>query len=498
MNHDIKKYSKKIEVVLSSIDLSINSYDTYKIIYSDNNLIIKNIYDAVKEAYDYTNNIKLIESTELKSIHEKNEYPLSYIFFKTLKELELMDHIYPMTPDITDYKIFIEWYRENIHAIHIDKIHKLIENLKQTNNHAFTMLDDIYSSLYETSDSRKNLHEELYSNKFISLDIQHDLESSDLEYKKYIVDNKHEIKIFKPKNNPDNPDIIIISRLIDIMERIAIKNNNKILPVVNLTILFSNQKKLIKPNTKILCCDNINSGSTYPKSTIVCWRREELYKVLIHELFHYYEYDFFSSDPYYSKLENMINIPQIEGSDMLNEAYTESATIIILSIIQFVSRGSHRVSTKHILSKSYNELHTELYDFMTQYIKTELTFLLFQIAKIMVIFKSHDINNYINNNVIINQNTSFRSYFIIKMILLFNINDFIKMMNRGLNIHNKRLLEFGSLINKSWKQFINKNDILNLINKFINLIKSEYNKNENDIRWIYKTSRMSVNDIITH
>jgi hypothetical protein len=489
---DIKKYSKKIEVVLSSIDLTIHSFQKYNIIPSDNP-IIKNMYDAIKEAYNYSNDIQLIESSELHHIHNKNDYPLSYIFFKTLKELELMDRIYPMTPDITDIKIFIEWYRENIHALKIDKIHKLLKDIKKTDDHTFDSLNDIYNLIYEPVESRKILHDQLYSNNFISLDIQHDLESSDLEYSKYIVNNRHEIKIFKPKKNitmTDNPDIMIISKIIDIMERIAIKNKNKNIPIVNLTILFSNQKKLIYPKTKILCCDNINSGSTYPKSTIVCWRREELYKVLIHELFHYHEFDFYSSDPYYSKLENMIKIPQIKGIDMLNEAYTESATIIILSIIQFVSN-------KISLSESYDVPYDVLYNFMSQYIKKEITFLLFQIAKIMVLFDSQNINNYINNNVIINQNTSFRSYFIIKMILLFNINDLIKMMNVNLNIKNKRLIEFGSLINKSWNKFINKNDILDLINKFIMLIKSKFTENNNDIEWVYKTCRMSVNDIIS-
>lgn len=61
-------------------------------------------------------------------------------------------------------------------------------------------------------------------------------------------------------------------------------------------IFLSNYKKKI-PYNKVLCCDNVNSGSstTYlynnDNGVICIWRKEELYKVLIHELFHAFRID---------------------------------------------------------------------------------------------------------------------------------------------------------------------------------------------------------------
>jgi hypothetical protein len=328
--------------------------------------------------------------------------------------------------------------------------------------------------MYKVEGIRKILHDNIYENTFISWDVQHDIESSKLKYVKYMINNKHNINMFVPLSESDL-DINMIAIIISMMENLA-KSENKDQPIVNLTIVFSNQKKNIYPKTKVLCCDNINSGSTYPGRSIVCWRREEFYKVLIHELFHYYSFDFHYMDSYYNKLNNMILVPKIKGTDMINEAYTESSTIIILSILQYA------------ISKS----NIDLIPFMEEFIGREILFLLFQIAKVMVVFNCNDFDLYINNKIKIYQNTSFRSYFIIKMCLLSNINDILNMMNNGLTINNQRLIEFGNIINLSWQKLSNKE----IINHFIKLINDKFKDSDKKLNWIYKTCRMCVDDVL--
>ena len=78
------------------------------------------------------------------------------------------------------------------------------------------------------------------------------------------------------------------------------------------------------------------------------------------------------------------------------------------------------------------------------------------------------------------------------MLLLLNFKNTIILIDNSFIINNKRLIEYGNLINYSWSEFI-KNDInLKVINNFITTLSSENKK------WIYKTSRMSVNDIIKY
>lgn len=512
------KYSKKIESFLSDIKPSIRLGSI-----SHKSKAVQKIYESVKSSVEKNRQIKILEQSVLKPIHDKEQYPLSYIFFRCLKELNLMDQILPLTPDISDFRTFVDWHRENIESINFDKVHSLMENLNKDidltdqdgSDDLTDTLIDVYRTIHKTSGHRKILHDALYENKFISWDVQHDLESSTLKYTKYMINDKHTVCVFVPvpdsiadmgrvdettitmdpnvsnkvENETCGPDIETIAMLIDTMENLVRSDRGSVALPVNLTVMFSNQKKNVYPKTKVLCCDNINSGSTYPGRSIVCWRREEFYKVLIHELFHYHSFDFFSSNPYYKKLDDMLILPKIEGSDMLNEAYTETSTIIILSIVQYVN-------DMYLSDKIVPILDTDLTDHMSQFLNKEIMFILFQIAKILVIFGCDDVDLYINNKIMIHQNTSFRSYFIIKMLLLSNITDTLQMMDRGLTLDDQRLIEFGELINRSWKYLLQDEIRLELINTFIEKIKSAYVSQSTDTSWIYKTCRMSVDDMI--
>jgi hypothetical protein len=76
-------------------------------------------------------------------------------------------------------------------------------------------------------------------------------------------------------------------------------------PVLQLVFYLTNLKKLF-PSTKdvILNEDNINSGVTFfnqDQRLIGIYRKEEIYKVLLHELIHFYGLDFHHYDPGYDQ-----------------------------------------------------------------------------------------------------------------------------------------------------------------------------------------------------
>jgi hypothetical protein len=105
---------------------------------------------------------------------------------------------------------------------------------------------------------------------------------------------------------------------INFMRNIA--NNNNILEV---WILPSNYKKIL-PKTKIITEDDINSGMTISNNEningkIYIWRKEELLKVLLHELVHSFELD--RNDP----------TPV--------EAYTELRALIVNIYLELLERN---------------------------------------------------------------------------------------------------------------------------------------------------------------
>lgn len=481
INAKSDKYVKKIYHFLNSLgqkQLPNTDYNGGNCVYKTT--VLNTIYNCANDSSKKNYDIKIKRTLKLKKIHENDDYPLIFILFKNM----YLSGLFPMLPDITDITIFINWYRENIYKINFDEMHYIINN---NNNNNIDELKEAYDAIYNPDINRKRLHDLLYDNKFISIDIQHDIETNNLNYIEYIIDSIHKVDIFYP-NNVNPPDILIIAKIINMMQCLSLnininstnkndnlKENNL---CVNLCVIYSNQKKIINKDTKILCCDNINSGSTYPGKIIVCWRREEFYKVLIHELIHYHKFDFCISDPEYNKIYSMIILPKVNGIDMVNECYTEACAIIILIILRYIE----------------NNISDNFDDYFKKSITYEVTFLMFQIGKVFMILGAETFNDYVNGNIILSQHTSFRSYFIIKMLLLIYINEFIKFMQDTLIVNGHKILLFGELINVLWTDMIHNTEYINIINRYINLLRE---KNDTKHKWIYKTCRMCANDTIS-
>lgn len=435
------KYKNKIYNVIKNHNANIN-LNTY-----DKKLIHNILYRPVK-----TNIIKKYEIVEIQRIHDIDEYPLLYMLITHLPDN------FKKTNNINDIRTFIALHREN--NINFDAIHKFMLHY-DTKDELYT----IYHTIFNATGVRKLLHDTLYGSPFICVDVQQDIESTDLNYVLYKI-GIHTIHIYCPKNK-NMPDINKIATIINTVETLS---NNKI--PVKLIIIYSSVKKILQQNTNIICIDNINSGVYVQGIVICCFRSEEFYKVLIHELIHYYKFDFFVSDPFYNELNNLLIIPHIIGIDAINESYTETLTIIILIVMQ------------------YKETNFDKY--FLDNLNNEIVFIMFQIAKIIVNYGGTSFNDLVSNKITIHQKTNFRSYFIIKLVLLCNIQKFLNCVNDTIYMNNERLLIYGNLINDSWNNFINDQHNCDIINYFI-----QYINNSNKNKWIIRTLRMSYKDYDT-
>jgi hypothetical protein len=95
---------------------------------------------------------------------------------------------------------------------------------------------------------------------------------------------------------------------------------------LNLFIFLTPFKKIIKYKGQILTRNEINSGVCYKYyKWIQIFRSEELLKVLIHELLHYYDLDCNTSE----WIDELLPIETPCNSLLLNEAVTESMAIIL-------------------------------------------------------------------------------------------------------------------------------------------------------------------------
>lgn len=182
--------------------------------------------------------------------------------------------------------------------------------------------------------------------------------------------------------------------------------------VINVDIFLTQFKKLMNKDTKILGPREINSGFAERNKKICIFRSEELNKVLVHELIHYLDLDLHYVD--FKDFYNFFNISPNQ-TVLLNEAYTEIIAILINSIIDSPNITSNRTI-----------------------LNNELKFSFYQVAKILIFYGFTDANEFFqaNTNTKFKQKTSIFSYFIVKTLLLYNLNTFLelyykKQINRG-------------------------------------------------------------------
>lgn len=146
----------------------------------------------------------------------------------------------------------------------------------------------------------------------------------------------------------------------------------------------------------------MNSGVSYTHHWLQIFRKEEMYKVLIHELLHYLELDI-NIPGYCSGCSDNIHVHNLSQPILINEGYVEAIALYLYCV--YCGREKNIDPWSLLLN--------------------EEKYTIYQINKI---FKYHLINNISyfasENNFV--QNTNIIPYFILKYLFLINIRHFLK------------------------------------------------------------------------
>ena len=252
------------------------------------------------------------------------------------------------------------------------------------------------------------------------------------------------------------------------------------------------EKKLPKSNIFILDEINVNTAftTTCPKdSEIVVFRREEWFKVFIHETFHNFALDF--SDMNNDEANKCIlNIFKVNSFVNLYESYTEFWAEIMNALFCSFFLLKDKSNIDEFLSNS---------EF---FINFERTFSFFQLVKTLNFMglSYKDLYSNTEHSSVVRENlykekTNVLSYYIIKTILINNYQGFLSWCKTN----NLSLLQFKKTLTNQRElcKFIEKNykttSMLNGINStqsFLNNINK--NRKKPDLSYILSNLRMSI------
>jgi hypothetical protein len=256
-------------------------------------------------------------------------------------------------------------------------------------------------------------------------------------------DIEHELKVY-------NKYVEIIAMWLQILNLYASKECSK--SIIIYLYLTSLEKKLPSSNIFILDENNVNTAFTYTcpiDSEIVIFRKEEWFKVLIHETFHNFGLDF-------SMMNNevinkcILNIFEVNSEVNAYEAYTEFWAEIINGLFCSFFSLEDKFDYNKFLS------NTEFY------INFERTFSFFQLVKTLQFMglKYKDLyskteQSRINRMNLYKEKTNVLSYYVLKTIMINNFQGFLDWCKKN----NFSLLDFKKTIDNQneFCKFIQRN-----------------------------------------
>jgi len=257
---------------------------------------------------------------------------------------------------------------------------------------------------------------------------------------------KSNIKSISNKINKDINEICKIIYTMKILFNRTNKNNKQILYYFPTPL-----KKIINKNTHILGVNECNTGYSYLESlyekkkeihcchkngNIYIFRKEEHYKVLVHELIHacYKDQDMILSKENELFSKNFCINKQI----LLNESYTETIATILnlfyLHIILYNNKLSSKINNKE--SKNNKQSKNKNMKILELMYINETKYSFYTMVKILNFYKISSVNDftkYSNQkgcNTVFLQETNVFSYYIVKPLLLYNINKFSTFLKK--------------------------------------------------------------------
>jgi len=274
-------------------------------------------------------------------------------------------------------------------------------------------------------------------------------------YKSSFVCGEHSINLFIMNYNSVNKRTFIMNIIKKVYTWLMCASNfssSKCSQNLNIYLSLTNQiKKLPNLKDKYIDREHINSAFTYSckkDNEIHIFRNEEWFKVLIHESFHSLGLDFSVFDHTDSN-KQILELFNVKSDVRIFETYCEVWAEII-NCMFIVLSNTH-------WNDNYDKWLENLNNKLIELLHNERIFSLFQCSKILSYFKMN-YNDLFENNDKYKEKTHILSYFIIKSIFLFHLDDYIQ---KCIEIN-------GYTIN------FKKQDYLENINNYILFVKETY------------------------
>jgi hypothetical protein len=260
-------------------------------------------------------------------------------------------------------------------------------------------------------------------------------------------------------------------------------------------LYFTTLKKILpETNISVLSENNVNTAytTTCPKvSDIVIFRKEEWFKVFMHETFHNFALDF-SDMNVENCTKRILSIFPIKSDVNLFEAYAEFWAEFMNSLFCSFFAMHDKSNEDEFLSNAEYFLHFER------------TFGFFQMAKTLDFMGLKYKDLYSNNKasiasreILYKENTSVFSYYVLNLILFNNYQGFLAWCNTN-NLSllqfkktNRNLDEFCNYIEKNYKT----KSMLDGVSCTENLLakmKSKKNVSNQKISYLMRNMRMTV------
>lgn len=258
--------------------------------------------------------------------------------------------------------------------------------------------------------TEKNVSVELSNNNFISPEINKRIMAGSFFHDKYkFTANKSpiELNIYNPKRSV-KLNKRIIDRIFVLCGFIDSSRPSAIDRPISIDIYVIDVPKKVK--SKVLGPDDANSGSTMMGSSsrhVMVWRKEELLKVLIHELMHALDLDTFKNPTINKRVTDNFNI---NCAVHITESYTELMACVLNMLINMKDIG----------------IPIELYSQLIQYELDHSCKKTHQILNHYGITDFRELYRGINNNKY-NEDTNIFMYYIVKSIMLYRHDRFIEL-----------------------------------------------------------------------
>jgi hypothetical protein len=300
---------------------------------------------------------------------------------------------------------------------------------------------NIYKKLKKIYESRENnitydkliiehsvLDNNILNNNFTSSEIKDDIIRT-IKYAYKIIYKNNILYYYSSKKRLVQSFILQFFKIINSL-RILFKTNNKDNIQVIKYFDTNNKKTFPKTENGILSPNEINSGLTIlshdHNGEIILYRKEEVFKVLIHELIHSNAIDhklIFSSN-----VKDFSSHFCVNYIVLFNEAYTEAcANILNLFFINIIDHCNNKSNNKKMLYKDLDKMFNE-----------ELNYSKYIYSKIMNYYGLNNINDIIKKDnkcsVYFPQKTNVFSYYFLKFILLLHLDEMAVILKKQNNL----------------------------------------------------------------